>query len=65
MKPYTQMVPQARIKSLMSFNSRINQTTGSVAVLTEWGFKLTPNLIKLQGHKLVANILKFGNKDHR
>lgn len=61
MKPYSQMVPRIRKQRLLDYNKRVRETEKSMEVLREWNLSIQPKLIDVEGHKLKAEQLLFGN----
>lgn len=66
MKPYSQMVPRTRMQRLLDYNKRVQTTPASVDVLREWNLELDRKLVDVDGHRLKAEQLLFGeNRTHQ
>lgn len=65
MKPYSQMNPRTRKDRILSYNNRVRSTQASMDVITQWNLGLQSRLLEVEGHRLKAETLIFGNKrDH-
>lgn len=62
MKPYSQMAPRTRKERLLAYNKRVHDTVESIQVLKEWNLELDRRLVDVDGHKLKAEILLFGQR---
>lgn len=66
MKPYSQMVPRVRQQRLLDYNRRVQDTKESIDVLREWNLDLDRKLVDVEGHRLAAERLLFGQqKEHQ
>lgn len=65
MKPYSQMIPRTRKDRIMAYNNRVRGTQESMDVITQWNLGLQNRLLEVDGHRLKAETLIFGNrKEH-
>lgn len=62
MSQYTRMEPAMRVRKLMDFNSRLNRSPESLAVLKEWNFELERDLVSLNGRVLRNEKIVFANR---
>lgn len=60
MKPYSQMVPRVRKDRIMAYNRRVYTTDNSIKVIREWNLELDRALVKIDGHRINAETLLFG-----
>lgn len=62
MKPFSQMIPRTRKERIIAYNNRIRGTQKSMDVITEWNLRLQNRLLEVDGHRLKAETLIFGNR---
>lgn len=57
---YTKIGPAARMKRLLQFNRRLNESPDSRAILDRWNLQLDSELIKIPARVLPFPNLVFG-----
>lgn len=62
MKPYSQMMPRNRKERILAYNNRVRSTKESMDVIREWNLGLQSELLAVDGHRMPAEILTFGNR---
>jgi aubergine len=59
---HTRLVPDLRIKRLMTFNQRLRSTPESTQVFADWNMELDTKLVEFPGRVIDKQVLQFGNK---
>lgn len=62
MKPYSQMIPRTRKERILAYNNRVRSTPESIEVIKQWNLGLENQLLDVEGHRLKAETLIFGNR---
>ena len=58
---HTRLKPEDRVKKLLKFNQRIQQTPASLKVLNDWNMGLSLDLLKVPGRELSREMIIFGD----
>lgn len=60
---HTRIGPAQRVRRLMTFNQRLQQTPESMQVFKEWNMRLSPELVEVSGRELPPEKIVFSNRE--